>query len=333
MTPPPASLRMLVCAVALAGLARQAPAQDKWTYKVVKYVAHQERARYQGKQVLALGVEPLEGGRTLELIVANKDMNRQEYDPVPQAADTVRYLKPGDVIKIELDNGKPQPLVRSVKRYKLKPGEDEPNTYVYENSFPKNDGRNSYTAVVLSRYDQQTTVAVQQRRDKEGGMASDPEIISTIEKLKPGEMVVAEVKEGRTPVLTGIDRYVAPQKGKFVKLEEGDVEGQKGMVATLEREGKTVTAAVPGKLQNKRWVNDSKVLAEARKLKPNSEVVYRAREEGKTLWLKDIEPAPKADESASASASRGGRDAAAAPRDAKGDTRKNERRREPAPEK
>jgi hypothetical protein len=249
-------------------------------------------------------------------------MNRQEYDPVPQAADTILDLKKGEVIKIELDDSKPRPLVRYAKRYKLKPGEDDPRTYVFENSFPKSEGRTTYTAVVLSKYDEMKTVAVQQRRDKEGAGGADADVLGVVQKLKTGEVVEAEIKDagaGRPPVLTHIERYAPPQKGKFLKVTEAEVEGQKAPAVELERDGKTVSALVSGRMQGKRWVPDAKVLAAAKKLKADAEVVYRAREEDGKLYLKEIEPAPKTSEE---------RGAAAAARDTGGDESRRSRRRE-----
>jgi hypothetical protein len=289
----------------LGGPPRRAFAQEKRTRMVVKYLGHQDdgKHRYQGKPVMLLGVEPLEGGRPIELVVANKDMKGDKYDPVPKVAETVRDLKRGDVIKIELDDTKPKPLVREATRYKLKPGETEPHTYVFENTFRKEEGRSSYTAVVLSRFDEQITVAVQQKRDKDGDMASDLAILELLQKLKTDEVVEAEIKEtGRIPVLTSLQRYTPPQEGKFLKLTEQDVEGQKAPAVELERQGKPVTALVQGKMQGKRWVADAKVLGAVKRLKPDSAVVFRARDDGK-LWLKEIEPAKDATE-ASASASK-----------------------------
>ena len=311
-------LRAVVGAVVLGGIVSPAAAQEKpkkITSMVVRYVAHQDdgKFRYLGKPVMVLAVEPIDGGRPVELIVPNTgwgDMKNDKYDPIPQVAQNVRNMKRGDVIKIEVEqptHAQGRPLVKEAKRYTLKPGEGEPNTYVFKSNFRKEEGRSNFMAVVLSRFDEQTTVAVQQRRDKEGDMVSDPAILDLLGKLKAGELVEAEIKEGgRTPVLMGLERYAPPRNGKFVKLTEAEIEGQKAPAVELTAEGKAVNAVVAGKLQGKRWTPDPKVLAAAKKLKQDTDVVFRAREDGGRLWLKEIEP--KAGE-ASASASRGARHA------------------------
>jgi hypothetical protein len=211
------------------------------------------------------------------------------------------------VIKVEIDESKQKPFITYAKPYKLKPGEADLNTYEFQNSFRKEEGRSTYTAVVLSRYDEPLTVAVQQKKDKEGDMVSDPAILGLVQSLKTGELVEAEIKEGgRTPLLTSLERYAPQQKGKFLKLTEADVEGQKAPAVELEREGKPVTAIVQGKLQGKRWTPDSKVLAAVKKLKPDAEVFFRARPDQEKLWLKEIESV-KAPADAAASAARGAR--------------------------
>ena len=285
--------------------------EKKVTRMVVKYLGHQDdgKHRYQGKPVMLLGVEPLEGGRPVELVVPNRDMNGDKFDPIPQVAETVRDLKRGEVIKIELDDTRPRPFVREAKRYKLKPGESEPNTYVFENTFRKEDGRSTYTAVVLSRYDEQITVAVPQKRDKDGDMVSDTSMLGLLQQLKTKEVVEAEIREGgRTPTLTRLERYSPPRDGKFVKMSEEEIEGQRVPAVELTgADGKPVKAIVDGRLIGKRWTADNRIVGAAKKLKPETDVVFRLRDEGGRQYLKSIEPAPKA-EDAAAPAARAARD-------------------------
>lgn len=311
MPSPALWLRALIGAVVLGGLVLPAIAQEKKkTSMVVRYVGHtvEGQYRYQGKNVMLLAVEPLEGGRRVELIVPNRDMGPRsdnKYDPVPQVADHLGGVKRGDTIKIEIEHNQPRPFVTYARPYKLKPGEEDPRAYVFENTFRKEEGGSMYTAVVLSRFDEHTTVAVQQRRDKDGDMVSDGAVLELLQNLKAGELVEAEIRGGGpVPVLTALERYAAPQTGKFLKMSEQEVEGQKAPAVELERDGKPVTALVAGKLQGKRWVPDPRVLSTAKRLKPDAEVVFRVRDDDGKLWLKEITPAPKSPQEPTAS--RGG---------------------------
>jgi hypothetical protein len=299
----------------LAPVARGAnpPEKEKKPNKqVVKYVGHKEKVQYQGKLVMVLAVEPLSGStRPMELIVKNHDMNKREYDPVLNT-DNVNSLQKGEAVKIELDDSKPRPMVTYLKKYDLKPGESDPKAYRFMSTYRKGEGAQSYTAVVLDKFDQSTTVALPSKKSKEGssetgaGGAGGNDIEALLAELKPEELVEAEIREARpVPVLVNLERYAPPQTGKFVKLSEEDVaDGQKGSAVEIEQDGKTVKALVPGRLVNKKWVSDPKVMGAARKLKADAEVVYRARKDGDKLWLKEIEPAPKAPKERVTSASR-----------------------------
>src|SRR5688572_11361383 len=116
--------------LALAGmLALSAPlpataqAKEKQPVRqVVKYLAHKEKVPYQGKLVMVLRVEPVAGGRPMDLVVKNHDMNKKDYNPVVNT-DNVNALQPGEAIKIELDDTKPKPFVTYVREYKMKAGE------------------------------------------------------------------------------------------------------------------------------------------------------------------------------------------------------------------
>jgi hypothetical protein len=322
------ALIAVACSFLLSG-ARPAVAQQTYKEKqptrtVVKYVAHKEKVPYQGKQVLVLQVEPVEGGRPIELVVKNHDMNKRDYNPVVNT-DNVNALQRGEAIKIELDDTKPKPFVTYLKKYDLKPGEENPKTYLFEISMEKGEGRNAYTAVVLSKFDEMTTLAVPQKRGKDGQAEPDAEIMGLVSKLNRGDLVEVEQRDGRpVPTLVHIDRFSPPQTGKVLKVADEEIEGQKTPAVQIEREGKTVTALVPGKLQSKKWVADGKLAAAVKKLKPEAEVVYRTREDEGKVWLKSIEPAPKVQEKKE-------KDTSAAAED--GDEKKPRRGRAPARER
>ena len=293
-TLPRAAATALAFCVLLAAAPSQAQQEKekKKTTVVGRYLAHKEKFNYQGKKVLLLGIEPVAGGKPMELIVANHDMNKPDYNPVVNT-DHVNALSKGDTIKVTLDDSKPRPFVRYIDKYNLRPGEEEPGTFVFENTFPKTEGKITYTAVVLSKFDEFKTLAVQQKKDKEGYSGPDDAVMDVVNSLKTGDVVEADVREGRTPVLVAIEKYTPLQTGKFLKVSDSDVDGQKAPAVELEVEGKPVTAVVQGELKNKRWVSDTKVLGVAKKLKPETEVVYRAREADGKVWLKEIKPAPQ----------------------------------------
>ena len=300
----------------LSPASRTASAADKDKEKkpartVVRFVAYKEKVPYQGKSVMVLAVESLTGGRQMELVVKNQDMNKRDYNPVINT-DHVNALDKGQAIKIELDDSRNPPMVTYLRKYDLKPGEEAPHVYRFMNKYDANNG--AYTAVVLNRFDDPVTVAVPRPKGREGAASAASsaaaEMEKLVEELKTDELVEAEFRESRpTPVLVSIDRYTPPRAGRFLKLSEEDVaEGQKGQAVEIDQGGKTVRALLPGRLQGKKWVSDAKVLAAARKLKADADVVYRTRQDGDKLYLKEIEPAPKAKAEKATSRDRDARD-------------------------
>src|SRR5687768_6924517 len=107
-------LLALTSAILLGGLHRPAYAQEKKKTSMVVGYTDDGNYKYQGKKVMLLAFEPVEGGRPVELVVPNRDMGPKSdnrFDPIPQVADVVRGLKKGDAFKIELDDTKPRPFV------------------------------------------------------------------------------------------------------------------------------------------------------------------------------------------------------------------------------
>ena len=239
--------------------------------------------------MLLLGIEPVAGGKPMELIVANHDMNKSDYNPVINT-DHVNALSKGDTIKVTLDDSKPRPFVRDIDKYDS-PGEEEPGTFVFENTFPKTEGKLTYTAVVLSKLDEFKTLAVQLKKDKEGNSGPDAAVMDVVNTLKTGDVVEADVREARTPCWWPSRSTVRRADGKVPQGVGGGGRGAEGAGGGAGGGRQARHRRRAGELKNKRWVSDSKVLAAAKKFKPETEVVYRAREADGKVWLKEIKRA------------------------------------------
>jgi len=88
-------------------------------------------------------------------------------------------------------------------------------------------------------------------------------------------------------------------------MTEQEFEGQKAPAVEIEAaDGSKVTALVPGKVVNKRWVADQTVLREVRAIRPKTDIQFATHDEdGKTV-LTLISKAPPTPREASASGSR-----------------------------
>ena len=242
---------------------------------------------------------PLTGSRASRLYVPNTDQNSN--DPKPELLDAVKDLKPGDVVKVEYQQTNGIPVINSLKLVDVKPGEDTPNGYIFEGY---DSSENGPGMVTLSKYGQDLKLAASPVRGEKGKMQTDPKLDSALGQLKAGDVVYAQVNPGRVPVLTAIFPYKDPETGKLTKMTTQEVEGNpKAPAVEIETaDGKTITAVIQGRLNNKRWVPDTSVLRDARRLHAGTAIEYLTQNDGDKTVLIQIAKAPPAPKEAKSEA-------------------------------
>jgi len=263
----------IVCCLFLFSIAFAADEPQVYRYKENKKV------RVQGEEHVVLLVEAPRGGHPGRLVVPNEDGK-----PKKDLMSAVDGLSAGSLIQATTQNEKGAPMLQTVASYSTKPGEDTPNGYVFIESKPAKEGSKDQ-AVVLSKLGEKTTVAVP-------GDA-DASVTDVVQKLKKQDPVWVDLSPGRQPTLLAILPYEEPKTGKLLKVAPADVEGHKGFEAQIDDNGKITHALIPGKMHNKVWVTDQRVLSSARRLRAGSEIRYRVQEVSGTTWLREIQPPPK----------------------------------------
>ena len=278
-----ASLAILCLAVSAFG-----QAQDETT--VAKFRGA-SRSMLNGRTYLVVSVEG-PGGQIARVAIPNKGGNRVQYDPDNHLSDAVQDLKSGDLVEISVEMphlGRPA-MLRSIKPYELKPGEDQPNGYVFAGTDEKQSGSSTQTIVELTKLGQKFKVSVARTKSAAGDYESDPKIVSDLAQFKEGDSVFAEISGG---TLVTIEPYTEPQLGKLIKIDETEVDGHKVKTAHIDQDGKTIDAMVPGKMNGRTWSADTMVLRELSRLKPGEQVQFRAKDDSGKSWIRSIEPAPK----------------------------------------
>lgn len=193
-------------------------AQDKPPEEgVLRFRGATARMPVNGRQHLVMQAE-IPGGRAVQVAVPNNDENRPNYNPKKDLADAIKALKPGDLIKVSLDPGRPMPLLRSVDPYDIKPGEDTPNGFVFKNTYDQGSGRSKTIVVELTKFGQPITLAIPTRKNEKGDVEPDPDILAAVNLMKEGDSVWAQFS-GKT--LIAIDLYKDPSTGKLLKLAGG----------------------------------------------------------------------------------------------------------------
>lgn len=252
-----------------------------------------------GHQRIALTLAPVLGGRPIQALIPNKE---KSTEPNPEFMEKVKGLQPGEsLVRVEVEKMYGGYQLKTLYPIQLKHGEKTPNAFVFSESY--NDPNSGVPIVVLTKYGERLEVGIASVRDDKGKFAPDPKVSEAIDKLKEGDVIYATVLPGRVPLLAAVYPYKDPQTGKLVKVTEQDMDGRKAPAAEIDAaDGSKVTAFVPGKLVNKRWVPDQMMTRQVRSIRPGSEVLYVTSDEaGKTLLIQ-IAKAPPAPREAPAGA-------------------------------
>lgn len=287
---PPRRFIRLFAALTILGLAVSAfgQAQDETT--VAKFRSA-SRSMLNGRTYLVVSVEG-PGGQVARVAIPNKGGNRVQYDPDNHLADAVQDLKPGDLVEISVEMprlGRPA-MLRSIKPYELKPGEDQPNGYVFAGTDEQQSGSSTQTIVELTKLGQKIKVSVARTKSAAGAYEADPKIVSDLSQFKEGDSVFAEISGG---TLITIEPYTDPQFGKLIKIDETEVDGHKVKTAHIDQDGKTIDAMVPGKANGRAWSPDTMITRQLSRLKPGEQVQFRTKDDSGKSWIRSIEPAPK----------------------------------------
>lgn len=254
-----------------------------------------------GHKYVVLTLAPIMGGAPVRALVPNKE---HSDEPKAEFMEKIKDLQPHEsLVRVELDKMYGASQLKTLYPIEVKPGEKNPNAFVFAERY--DDPMTRAPMVALTKYGERLELGVAQARDEKGKMGPDAKVTGELDKVKEGDVVYATFAPGRIPVLTAIYPYKDPQTGKLIKLGEQEVEGQKAPAAEIEgADGSKVTALIPGKIVNKRWVADQNVLREVRAIRPKTDVQFATHDEDGKPVLTFIAKAPPAPREATASGSR-----------------------------
>lgn len=272
---------------------------------VIRLVSAQ-RARYQGYDVLTVNGVGAMDGKQVQMGVQNTDMNSNKYDPKADVAGVVNGAKPGDYVRVEVDRKDRQVWIKKAAAYKVSPGEEQPGTFVFDESYTKGD-RGSQLAVRMSKFGTFVEAIVAQKRNDAKQLVTDESLAAKVNAYKKGDVIEAEVQGGTPPTLAAVDLYKAPEEARFQKLVDIEVDGQKYPAVELDQDGKPVSLPLTGKVVSKKLTADPKLASAARALRAGTVVLFKTTEDGGKTYLKEIHAAPKQPAKADAKTGSGGK--------------------------
>ncbi|HSU66435.1 MAG TPA: hypothetical protein VLJ39_06170, partial [Tepidisphaeraceae bacterium] len=262
--------RWLVFALILLASAEAAAAAEGHVYKFTSG----RRLNVAGRDHLVVIAEPPSGGHSLRLVVANTDENK--YSPPPEIADAIKGFRQGNLVQVQTTAEKDLIHLESVSGWSPRPGEETPHGYVYIQS--GGTDKPGELHVTLSKYMEMVEFIVPPDKDAQGNPAPNPAIDSELKQVHEGDVVWADVLPGKPPALAAILPWADPQQGKLVRVGPADVDGQKGFAAEISTDSKPITALIPMKQQNGRWIPDPRIMTEAQKPTRGTDVLFRTRE-------------------------------------------------------
>jgi hypothetical protein len=286
------SSRLIIFALGICCFAAIASA-DRVT--VVGKLVGAESMNYRDRPRIVVTIQTLDGKR-LQIGVPNADEDKYTVDPLLVLLDQIKALSPGDMAKVVYDSYDDKTgMLDEISPYAMQPGMELPNAFVFHESRDQTENQRSFTVVAMKRFEQDYTFMVAGTQDAAGNVTPDPDLMAGIGKLKDGQLVLIDAVQGQPyPILRSIEPYTAPQTGTLKAVKIGELNGNKTTEADIEVDGKTVTTFVPGHLDDKRWIVDSKILAEVRRLRLNTAVQFRvASDDNGNAVLREIEHAPE----------------------------------------
>ena len=257
----------------------------------------QKKGKLAGAEMLTLLVQDPFTGKSDTLYVPNSDPKARAYDPLPEVAAAVEGLEEGAVLEVEAEKQKGKWMVSSLAKADVKPGEEQPNGFVYVDTSEHADrGGNRAVVVTLTKFGREVKVGVPMWKNKDHQDASwepDPKIDSQLRQLQGGDVVEAVIKNGRPPMLVEIHRLYPPERGKFLALKETTYGGAAAAAFEMVAEdGTTLTILLPGTEQSRNGqtmlMPEPRMLNMVRKIKPDTEIEIMYRQVGSAMFLRTV---------------------------------------------
>ena len=248
------------------------------------------KLRIAGKDHMVVIAELPKSSKSIRLVVPNEDPDGG-YAPAPEQSAELPRLQPNDLIQASWETDQQVNNLISLKRYDPRPGELSPHGYVFirvEQAKPDAPD----LAVILDKLGERTRAIIPCQTDADGELRCDPLISAVLAKIHEGDPVWVSMAEDPEPKVQVMEAWTDPRKGKLQKLQAIEVDGGKGVAVEISWSGNTVTAEIPGKMKDDKWIMDPHLLAAARSCRVDGFCYFRVRTvEGKD-WILELDPVP-----------------------------------------
>jgi hypothetical protein len=243
---------------------------------ICRYTQGPAMVTFMGRKVPMLTMQQMPLGKNITLAL----WTTEEGGKTPMwFEELVKKSKPGDVYEVNYavaTEGK-QPVLDRMTEYELKPGEDEPNVFIFEKIKDEKTG-----AFTVSKFRTDAEFMLPQARVA-GKMAPREDLLKLLQGLKSGRTIEIQFVQNK---IKSIKKYEAPKWAKFTKLTTQEVDGKNLKAVEVDAYGNNLTLVIAQK--------DSALAGKFRSLKEGAPIIYKSTKDDKgTIWLNTVTIPPK----------------------------------------
>lgn len=286
-----------VIVAVLAGPAWSVPDDPSGTEaitKVFKYAGTKE-ASSGGKSMMMLCVAskfgkdvPAVSGAPAEIAIPNNDPNGAKMDPASAVMDVIKDVKAGGFIRAQYKKVQERYVLERVEKCTPKSVEIDPEAYEFVKVTSVKASGGDAPAILVKRADKEQTLLIQSKKNDQGAMVPDEEILTQTGKFKAGDYADIDLTQaGGAAQVKGIRAYEPPAAAVFVKM--GSEKGEGGatlMTIELKKDDQSVVLYI--RPAREAGPADAAMIAKAKTLKAKQAVLYKSVTAGGKQWLKDI---------------------------------------------
>jgi hypothetical protein len=270
--------------------AASTPDLDAPATALCRYESSLARGPFFGKLVPMLTMVDMSNGQKLILVCSD---DTKPSDPPAWLTTLLKTSKKGDVFKVHyaaVKNAKKMFVMQNMEAYEAKPGENEPNVFIF-GKVGAGDEKSGNTPLAVTKFGLPFEFLIPGARGSDNKMVPNEEMMSIVSALKaddPVEILPGRpVKFGKGTVATvrSIKKFDLPKWAKFVKLTKQTVDGKELNAVEVDAYGNSSTLVM----------KDSALMGTLRPLKPDALIIYKGTTDEKTgtIWLTNVKAAPK----------------------------------------
>ena len=268
-----------------ASAAAPTPQLGDSTTALFRYIDKPGKGPYFGKTVPMISMTKLPNGPKVSLVCSD---DAKPTDQPSWLAELVKNAKKDDVfeVKFAVEKKTKQAVMSNMTVYEMKPGEDEPNVFVFDKikDPPKGD-KSGMTPIGVTKFRENVEFVIPAVRGSNGKLGPNEDLLKAVKAFKSGDSVEIQYVTGKMTVKS-IKKYAPPRWARFVKLTKETVGEQELKAVEVDAYGNTLTLVVAPK--------DSSLLGKFNSLKKDTPITFKSNTDSKgTIWLTGVTIQPK----------------------------------------